>query len=56
MTAACQQRGVDLFIPAQAYATDNAAMIDAAGWHQLDGDGPTDPHFGAEPSLRFGQL
>ncbi|MFV0259978.1 MAG: tRNA (adenosine(37)-N6)-threonylcarbamoyltransferase complex transferase subunit TsaD [Acidimicrobiales bacterium] len=51
--AMCERASVELMVPPQAYATDNAAMIGAAGWYYLDTFGPSDPGFGAEPSLRF---
>ncbi|MFV0527044.1 MAG: tRNA (adenosine(37)-N6)-threonylcarbamoyltransferase complex transferase subunit TsaD [Acidimicrobiales bacterium] len=51
--AMCERTSVELMVPPPRYSTDNAAMIGAAGWYYLDTFGPSDPRFGADPSLRF---
>jgi N6-L-threonylcarbamoyladenine synthase len=50
---ACEQDGIQGFLPSRAMCTDNAAMIAAAGWHRLRTDGPTPLDVGATPNLRL---
>lgn len=42
------------FLPSRAMCTDNAAMVAAAGWWQLQREGPSPLHAGAEPSWGIG--
>jgi N6-L-threonylcarbamoyladenine synthase len=50
---ACEQDGIQGFLPSRAMCTDNAAMIAAAGWYRLRSDGPTSLDVGAVPNLRL---
>ena len=50
---ACEQDGIQGFLPRRSMCTDNAAMIAAAGWHRLRSDGPTSLDVGATPNLRL---
>ena len=50
---ACEQDGIQGFLPSRAMCTDNAAMIAAAGWYRLRSDGPTPLDVGATPNLRL---
>ena len=42
------------FLPSRAMCTDNAAMVAGAGWWQLQREGPSPLHAGAEPSWGIG--
>ena len=48
---ACTQGGLAAHLPSRAMCTDNAAMVAAAGWWQLQTDGPSPLTSGADPSL-----
>ncbi len=50
---ACARLGLPAYLPSLATCTDNAAMIAAAGWWQLEHVGPTPLDAGAEPNLRL---
>src|SRR3954463_15182332 len=47
----CTAAGVHGFLPSRANCTDNAAMVAAAAWWQLDREGPTPLDVGADPNL-----
>ena len=53
LSAACEELGVPAHLPSRAMCTDNAAMIAAAGWWQLEHLGPTPLDAGADPDLRL---
>jgi N6-L-threonylcarbamoyladenine synthase len=53
ITEACTQLGVPAYLPSPAMCTDNAAMIAAAGWWQVEHLGPTALDAGADPNLRL---
>ena len=53
LTEACGQLGLPAYLPSLATCTDNAAMIAAAGWWQLEHLGPTALDAGADPNLRL---
>jgi N6-L-threonylcarbamoyladenine synthase len=53
LTAACEELGLPAYLPSLATCTDNAAMIAAAGWWQLEHLGPTSLDAGADPNLRL---
>lgn len=50
---AAAAEGLRPSLPSRAMCTDNAAMVAAAGWWQLRGEGPTSLHAGADPNLRL---
>jgi N6-L-threonylcarbamoyladenine synthase len=52
--AACEEDGRPGYVPGPAMCTDNAAMVAAAGWWQLQREGPTPLDSGADPGLRLG--
>ena len=45
--------GMRSSVPSRAMCTDNAAMVAAAGWWQLQAEGPTSLSGGADPNLRL---
>jgi N6-L-threonylcarbamoyladenine synthase len=53
LTEACGALGLPAYLPSRAMCTDNAAMIAAAGWWQLEHLGPTPLDAGADPNLRL---
>jgi N6-L-threonylcarbamoyladenine synthase len=48
---ACEEDGLQAFVPSRAMCTDNAAMVAAAGWWKLQAEGPSPMDTGAVPSL-----
>lgn len=53
LLTACEDDGIQGFLPSRSMCTDNAAMIAAAGWHRLRSDGPTSLDVGAIPNLKL---
>ncbi len=53
LAEACGSLGVPAYLPSLAMCTDNAAMIAAAGWWQVEHLGPTPLDAGADPNLRL---
>jgi tRNA N6-adenosine threonylcarbamoyltransferase len=53
VTDACAELGLPAYLPSLATCTDNAAMIAAAGWWQLEQVGPSPLDTGADPNLRL---
>ena len=51
---ACMEDGLHCFLPSRSMCTDNAAMVAAAAWWQLQARGPTPLSAGAQPSLGIG--
>lgn len=47
----CQSDGLAAYLPERANCTDNAAMVAAAGWFQLQRTGPSGLDTGANPNL-----
>ena len=52
-SAACAELGIPAYLPSRAMCTDNAAMIAAAGWWQLEHLGPSPLDTPADPALRL---
>jgi N6-L-threonylcarbamoyladenine synthase len=52
----CTEAGVHAFLPSRAMCTDNAAMVAAAAWWQLEREGPTPLDVGADPNLTLAVL
>ncbi|MHB8671181.1 MAG: tRNA (adenosine(37)-N6)-threonylcarbamoyltransferase complex transferase subunit TsaD, partial [Acidimicrobiales bacterium] len=54
LTDACTEDGVACYLPTRAMCTDNAAMVAATGWWNLQAGGASTPlDVGASPNLRF---
>jgi N6-L-threonylcarbamoyladenine synthase len=51
--AACAELGIPAYLPSRAMCTDNAAMVAAAGWWQLEHRGPSPLDTPADPGLRL---
>ncbi len=51
MLEACERQGARLLLPSREMCTDNAAMVAAAGWWNLQSFGPTPLDAGARPDL-----
>ena len=49
----CMDVGVPGYLPSRSMCTDNAAMVAAAGWWNLQRGGPSPLDSGADPSLRL---
>jgi N6-L-threonylcarbamoyladenine synthase len=49
----CAELELPAYLPSMATCTDNAAMIAAAGWWQLEHVGPSPLDTGADPNLRL---
>src|SRR3546814_4223201 len=47
----CAEDGLAAYLPDRANCTDNAAMVAAAGWWQLQRDGESPLDTGADPGL-----
>jgi N6-L-threonylcarbamoyladenine synthase len=50
---ACEEDGLQAFLPSRSMCTDNAAMVAAAGWWRLRSDGPSPLDTGADPGLKL---
>jgi N6-L-threonylcarbamoyladenine synthase len=50
---ACEDDGLQAFLPSRSMCTDNAAMVAAAGWWRLRSDGPSPLDTGADPGLKL---
>jgi N6-L-threonylcarbamoyladenine synthase len=53
LAEACAELGLPAYLPSLATCTDNAAMIAAAGWWQLEHLGPSPLDTAADPNLRL---
>jgi len=53
LAEACTEVGLPAYLPSPATCTDNAAMIAAAAWWQLEHLGATPLDAGADPNLRL---
>jgi N6-L-threonylcarbamoyladenine synthase len=51
LVAAGRELGLPVSLPSRAMCTDNAAMVAAAGWWQLEHLGPSPLGIGADPNL-----
>jgi N6-L-threonylcarbamoyladenine synthase len=53
MTEVGEGKGLRVLLPSPAMCTDNAAMVAAAAWWQLQREGPSPLTSGADPNLRL---
>ena len=53
LRTAGEELGVPVYLPSRAMCTDNASMIAAAGWWQLEHLGPSPLDTPADPNLRL---
>jgi N6-L-threonylcarbamoyladenine synthase len=53
LVAAGEELGVPVHLPSRAMCTDNATMIAAAAWWQLEHVGPSPLDSAADPNLRL---
>ncbi|MDQ1428660.1 MAG: tRNA N6-adenosine threonylcarbamoyltransferase [Acidimicrobiaceae bacterium] len=51
ITKACEDDGIEAFVPSRGMCTDNAAMIGVTAWYRLRADGPTPLDVAASPNL-----
>ena len=51
LQTAGDELGLPVYLPSRAMCTDNAAMVAAAGWWQLEHLGPSPLDSGADPNL-----
>ncbi len=50
---AATELGIPVYLPSRAMCTDNASMIAAAAWWQLEHLGPSPLDTAADPNLRL---
>ncbi len=50
---ACDEDGLQPFLPSREMCTDNAAMVAAAAWWRYKSDGPSPLDIGVNPNLRL---
>jgi N6-L-threonylcarbamoyladenine synthase len=55
LAGAGAEAGLSVLLPSPAMCTDNAAMVAAAGWWQLQRAGPSPLSTGADPNLRLAE-
>jgi N6-L-threonylcarbamoyladenine synthase len=53
LAVAGEELGIPVYLPSRAMCTDNASMIGAAGWWQLEHLGPSPLDTPADPNLRL---
>jgi N6-L-threonylcarbamoyladenine synthase len=53
LETAGEERGIPVYLPSRAMCTDNASMIAAAAWWQLEQLGPSPLDTAADPNLRL---
>ncbi len=55
MEAACQEKGIPLYVPSPVYCTDNAAMIGAAAYYEYQAGHVSGWDLNAVPNLKLGE-
>ncbi|MBR6237543.1 MAG: tRNA (adenosine(37)-N6)-threonylcarbamoyltransferase complex transferase subunit TsaD [Lachnospiraceae bacterium] len=53
MKAACEEKGINFYMPSPIYCTDNAAMIAVAGYHEFMAGNTADLSLNAVPALKL---